>query len=134
MPQAGRVNEAGGGGAVEAADLVQKPAGVSWETAGSLFVAGTTAYAMVRAVSLGEGDTVVVSGAAGGVGSVAVQLARNAGATVIGLASEAGHPWLSSHGVIAVTYGDGVADRIGAPSRGPGGALPDTRGGYVQPA
>ena len=117
---------------VEAADLVHKPAGVSWDTAGSLFVAGTTAYAMVRAVSLGEGDTVVVSGAAGGVGSVAVQLARNAGATVIGLASEAGHPWLSSHGVIAVTYGDGVADRIGAASGGRVDAFLDTVGGYVE--
>ncbi len=87
---------------------------------------------MVRAVSLGEGDTVVVSGAAGGVGSVAVQLARNAGATVIGLASEAGHPWLSSHGVIAVTYGDGVADRIGAASGGRVDAFLDTVGGYVE--
>jgi NADPH:quinone reductase-like Zn-dependent oxidoreductase len=55
---------------------------------------------------------VVVSGAAGGVGSLAVQLARRAGATVIGLASEANHPWLSKHDVIAVAYGDGVADRI----------------------
>jgi NADPH:quinone reductase-like Zn-dependent oxidoreductase len=97
---------------VEEQNLTAKPAGLSWEVAGALFVAGATAYATVRAVALTEGDTVVVSGAAGGVGSIAVQLARRAGATVIGLASAAHHEWLTSHGVIPVTYGDGVADRI----------------------
>ncbi len=97
---------------VEAQHLTAKPAGVPWEVAGALFVAGATAYASVQAVSLTAGDTVVVSGAAGGVGSLAVQLARRTGATVIGLASEANHPWLAKHGVVAVTYGEGVADRI----------------------
>ena len=97
---------------VEGQHLTAKPAGVPWEVAGALFVAGATAYAAVRAVGLTEGDTVVVSGAAGGVGSLAVQLARRAGATVIGLASEAHHQWLAGHGVVPVTYGDGVADRI----------------------
>ena len=92
--------------------LTAKPADVPWEVAGALFVAGATAYAAVRAVNLTEGDTVVVSGAAGGVGSLAVQLARRAGATVIGLASEAHHEWLTGHGVIPVAYGDGAADRI----------------------
>jgi len=113
--------------------LVLKPPRVSWEAAGSLFVVGSTAYAMVRAVSVGQGDTVVVSGAAGGVGSNAVQLAASAGATVIGLASEANHPWLSSHGVIGVSYGDGVAGRIRAASGGRVDAFLDTvGGGYVQ--
>jgi NADPH:quinone reductase-like Zn-dependent oxidoreductase len=97
---------------VEEQHLTAKPAGVPWEVAGALFVAGATAYAAVRAVGLAEGDTVVVSGAAGGVGSLAVQLARRAGATVIGLASEAHHQWLAGHGVIPVAYGDGVAGRI----------------------
>ena len=97
---------------VEAQNLTAKPAGLPWEVAGALFVAGATAYAAVRAVTLTEGDTVVVSGAAGGVGSIAVQLARLAGATVVGLASEVHHDWLTGHGVIPVTYGDGVADRI----------------------
>jgi NADPH:quinone reductase-like Zn-dependent oxidoreductase len=117
----------------EEADLVPKPAGVSWEAAGSLYVAGGTAYAAVRAVAPGPGDTVVVSGAAGGVGSLAVQLAKNAGATVIGLASEAHHEWLSSHGVVPVTYGEGVADRIRAASGGTVDAFVDTYGGdYVE--
>ena len=97
---------------VEAQNLTAKPAGVPWEVAGALFVAGATAWAAVRAVSLTEGDTVVVAGATGGVGSLAVQLARRAGATVIGLASNAHFQWLAGHGVIPVAYGDGVADRI----------------------
>lgn len=97
---------------VEAADLTRRPADVSWEQAGSLYVAGTTAYAAVRAVAAGPGDTVVIAGAAGGVGSIAVQLARNTGASVIGLASEANHQWLAGHGAIPVSYGEGVADRI----------------------
>jgi len=97
---------------VEEQHLTPKPAGVPWEVAGALFVAGATAYAAVRAVNLTEGDTVVVSGAAGGVGSLAVQLARRADATVIGLASQANFGWLAGHGVIPVAYGDGVAHRI----------------------
>jgi NADPH:quinone reductase-like Zn-dependent oxidoreductase len=99
---------------VEAAHLVPKPAGVPWEVAGGLGVAGFTAWAAVRAVGARQGDTVVVAGAAGGVGSITVQLARRAGAMVIGLAGEANHGWLKSHGVIPVTYGGGVADRIRA--------------------
>ena len=69
---------------VPAENLTAKPASMPWDQAGALYVAGTTAYAAVRAVALAPGDTVAVSGAAGGVGSIAVQLARRAGATVIG--------------------------------------------------
>jgi NADPH:quinone reductase-like Zn-dependent oxidoreductase len=97
---------------VEERNLTAKPAGVPWEVAGALNVAGATAVAAVRAVAPTEGDAVVVSGAAGGVGSLAVQLARRAGATVIGLASPANHGWLAGHGVIPVAYGEGVAERI----------------------
>jgi NADPH:quinone reductase-like Zn-dependent oxidoreductase len=98
--------------AAEAEKLVPKPPEVSWEAAGALFVAGTTAYAAVRAVDLHPGDTVVVSAAAGGVGTLAVQLARQAGAKVIALASPPHHAWLAEHGALPVTYGDGVANRI----------------------
>jgi NADPH:quinone reductase-like Zn-dependent oxidoreductase len=97
---------------VDAGHATRKPAGVSWEVAGSLYVAGATAWAAVRAVGAAEGDTVVVAGAAGGVGVFTVQLATRAGATVIGLAGERNHDWLRAHGVVPVTYGDGVADRI----------------------
>jgi NADPH:quinone reductase-like Zn-dependent oxidoreductase len=75
----------------------------------------------------------VVSGAAGGVGSLAVQLAVKAGAKVIGLASKANHEWLAAHGVIPVAYGDGVADRITAAAGGRVDAFIDTfGGGYVE--
>jgi NADPH:quinone reductase-like Zn-dependent oxidoreductase len=118
---------------VESGNLVARPGNVSWEQAGALFVAGTTAYAAVRSVGLSAGDTVVVSGAAGGVGSIAVQLSRNAGAKVIGLASDANRKWLADHGVIPVTYGDGVEDRVRAASGGKVDAFIDTfGGGYVE--
>jgi NADPH:quinone reductase-like Zn-dependent oxidoreductase len=118
---------------VDSGNLVPRPGNVSWEQAGALFVAGTTAFAAVRSVALSPGDTVVVSGAVGGVGSIAVQLARNAGAKVIGLASDANHKWLSDHGIIPVTYGDGVEDRIRAASGGKVDAFIDTfGGGYVE--
>ncbi len=97
---------------VEAQNLTPKPRNVSWEVAGSLAIAGSTAYACVRAVSLKAGETVAVSGAAGGVGSIAVQLARRAGANVIGIAGPANHDWLAAHGVKPVAYGAGLADRL----------------------
>jgi NADPH:quinone reductase-like Zn-dependent oxidoreductase len=87
----------------------------------------------VHAVQPKQGETVVISGAAGGVGSLAVQLARRTGAAVIGLASESNHGWLKSHGVIPVAYGDGVADRIRAAAPGGVDAFIDTHGdGYVE--
>lgn len=113
---------------VGAASLVPKPASVPWEVAGALPVAGFTAWAAVRAVGVSAGDTLVVSGAAGGVGSIAVQLGKRAGATVIGLAGPANHDWLREHGVVPVTYGDGVADRIRAVSP-KADAFIDTQGG-----
>ncbi len=97
---------------VEPSNLVLKPSAVPWEVAGSLFVAGVTAYAAVRAVSVGKGDTLVVSAAAGGVGSIAVQLASMHGANVVGLAGEANRQWLEDHGVVPVTYGEGATARI----------------------
>ncbi|MGO8981975.1 MAG: NADP-dependent oxidoreductase [Streptosporangiaceae bacterium] len=117
----------------EQQNLTLRPAAVPWEVAGSLFVAGSTAYAAVRAVGASSGDTVVVAGATGGVGSIAVQLTRLAGATVVGLASEAGHDWLTGHGVIPVSYGEGAADRIREAAGGKIDAFIDAFGaGYVQ--
>jgi len=117
----------------EAANLTRKPAAMSWEQAGALHVVGATAWAAVRALDLTPADTVVVSGAAGGVGSLAVQLARRTGATVIGLASEANHEWLRAQGVLPVTYGDGVAERINAAAPNGVDAFLDTYGGgYVE--
>src|SRR6202000_77678 len=92
-----------------------------------------TAWAAIRAVDPRPGETLVVSGAAGGVGSLTVQLGRHTGATVIGLASESNHDWLRAHDVIPVTYGDGVAERIRvAAPEGRVDAFVDTFGdGYV---
>jgi NADPH:quinone reductase-like Zn-dependent oxidoreductase len=105
---------------------------VPWDVAGALFVAGTTAYAAAHAVGPGEDDTVVVSGAAGGVGTIAVQLVRLAGATVLGLASPPHHGWLRDHGVVPVEYGDGVEQRIRDAAEGRADAFIDTfGGGYV---
>ena len=97
---------------VDAQNLTRKPANVPWEVAGSLAIAGSTAYASVRAVALKQGDSVAVSGAAGGVGSITVQLARRAGAEVIGIAGQANHDWLTVHGIKPVTYGNGLANRL----------------------
>jgi NADPH:quinone reductase-like Zn-dependent oxidoreductase len=118
---------------VDDVDVVSRPQGLSWDVAGSLYVAGTTAYACVFAVDPGPTDTVVVSGAAGGVGSLAVQLARHRGATVIGLASERNHAWLKERGVVPVAYGEGVAERIREACGGDVDAFIDTFGdGYVE--
>ena len=118
---------------VEASEITPKPRNVSWEAAGSLFVAGTTAYATIRAVSLKRGDTLAVSGAAGGVGSIVVQLAVQEGAKVIGLASATHHQWLRDHNVIPVAYGEGVEERLRAATDNHIDAFIDTFGAdYVE--
>jgi NADPH:quinone reductase-like Zn-dependent oxidoreductase len=118
--------------AVPAGNLVPRDPAVPWQVGGALFVAGTTAHANVRAVGAGPGDTIVVAGAAGGVGSLTVQLLRHAGAAVIGLAGESNHAWLRDHGVVAVTYGDGVLDRIRAAAPKGVDAFVDNYGdGYI---
>jgi NADPH2:quinone reductase len=103
---------------VPAGQLIRKPAGLSWPVAGAMYVVAVTAYAAVRAVSAGPGDTVAVSAAAGGVGTVVVQLLKARGADVIGIASAANHAWLTAHGVTPVTYGDGLAGRLQAAAPG----------------
>ncbi|MFE3289206.1 NADP-dependent oxidoreductase [Rhodococcus sp. NPDC059234] len=118
---------------VPADQLTAKPSAVSWEVAGSLYVAGATAYGAVQAVRLAPGETVAIAGAAGGVGSIAVQLAQRAGATVLGIAGPSNDAWLADHGAIPVNYGDDLPARLRAAS--PSGridALLDFfGGGYV---
>jgi NADPH:quinone reductase-like Zn-dependent oxidoreductase len=92
--------------------VIPKPHGVPWEAAASLYVAGTTARACVDAVRVKRGDTVVVAGAAGGVGIFATQLAVLAGAAVVATASKENHAFLTSIGAIPVEYGKGLADCI----------------------
>ena len=95
------------------------PDGVDDRTASTLAIAGCTAAAALAVVNLRQGDTVLIGGAAGGVGVFTVQLARLAGARVIGTASPASSEYLRSLGAEPVTYGDGLADRVR--SLAPGG-------------
>ncbi|MFD7590436.1 NADP-dependent oxidoreductase [Kitasatospora sp. NPDC059811] len=99
---------------VDAAQLVAKPAGMPWEQAGSLSASGQTAHLALTLLAVGPGDTVLVHGASGGVGTVAVQLARAWGATVIGTASERNHDYLRDLGAIPVAYGEGLVERVRA--------------------
>jgi NADPH:quinone reductase-like Zn-dependent oxidoreductase len=97
---------------VPTTQLIRKPPELSWEAAGSLYVVGCTAYAAVRAVDPKEGETVAVSAAAGGVGTVVVQLLALRRSRVLGIASAANADWLRSHAAIPVPYGDGLAERL----------------------
>ncbi|MFG2110802.1 NADP-dependent oxidoreductase [Micromonospora chersina] len=97
---------------VGADQIVAKPPTMPWEAAGSLSAVGQTAYHALRTLRVGPGETVLVHAAAGGVGTVAVQLARAWGATVIGTASAGNHDYLRSIGAEPVAYGDGLADRV----------------------
>jgi NADPH:quinone reductase-like Zn-dependent oxidoreductase len=118
---------------VPAEHVVAKPAGLSWEVAGSLYVASMAGLASVRAVAVTAGDVVVVSASAGGVGSFAAQLARRTGAMVVGLAGEANHDWLRSRGIVPVRYGDRQSERVRAAAGGRVDAFIDTfGGGYVE--
>src|SRR3984957_11291564 len=100
--------------AVPTSQLIRKPPELSWEVAGSLYVVGCTAYAAVRAVAAKGGETVAVSAAAGGVGTVVVQLLGLRGAKVLGIASSVNADWLRSHGAVPIEYGDGLAERLQA--------------------
>jgi NADPH:quinone reductase-like Zn-dependent oxidoreductase len=95
--------------AVPAGQLIRKPAELSWPVAGSLYVVGCTAWAAVDAVDPRPGETVAVSAAAGGVGTVVVQLLAVRGARVLGIASAANADWLAGHGAVHVPYGEDLA-------------------------
>jgi len=94
--------------------IVRKPESMPWAVAGGLSGAGQTAHTALEELGVRRGDTFLVNGAAGGVGTVAIQIARERGATVIGTASEANHEYLRALGAIPVVYGEGLIDRIRA--------------------
>jgi NADPH2:quinone reductase len=98
--------------AVPVNQLIRKPAQLSWEVAGSLYVVGATAYAAVRSVLPQPGETVAVSAAAGGVGSLVVQLLALRKATVLGIAGPGNAEWLRAHGATPISHGDGLAERL----------------------
>lgn len=98
---------------IEAADTVPKPASMDWEVAGGIAAVGQTAYSALEQIGgVREGETLLVHAAAGGVGTIAVQIARTRGAAVIGTASERNHDYLRSLGAIPVAYGPGLVERV----------------------
>jgi NADPH:quinone reductase-like Zn-dependent oxidoreductase len=135
---------ADGGGYAEyalATTVAPKPAGLGWAEAAALPVAAETAIRVLNTLEVARGDTVLIHGAAGGVGTVAVQIALSRGAAVIGTASEANHDYLRALGAAPVVYGEGLVERVRAVAPGGidavfdaagRGALPDSielRGG-----
>jgi NADPH:quinone reductase-like Zn-dependent oxidoreductase len=124
--------------------VAAKPAGLDWESAAALPVAGETSQRVLDLLKLSSGETLLLHGGAGAVGSIAVQLAVARGATVVATASEANHGYLRDLGAIPVTYGDGLVDRVRAAApqgvdavfdAAGKGALPDSielRGGTTE--
>ncbi|NMO55360.1 NADP-dependent oxidoreductase [Actinoplanes sp. TBRC 11911] len=93
--------------------VARKPAALTFAQAGSLPLAGLTAWQALQAVAVGIGDVVLVHAASGGVGHLAVQLARTLGASrVIGTASIRNHDFLRSLGVEPVEYGPDLPSRL----------------------
>jgi NADPH:quinone reductase len=99
---------------VPATSVIPKPDALSFEQAAGLCATGVTAYHLLEATGVGLGDTVLVHGVSGGVGLTTAQLAIERGAKVIGTAATQRHDTLRDHGIIAVEYGDGLADRVRA--------------------
>ena len=94
--------------------VARKPEALDWDQAAGLPLAGLSAYQLLSRLGLAKGETVLVHAAAGGVGSLAVQIAKATGARVIGTASEANHDWLRELGAEPVTYGEGLPERVRA--------------------
>jgi enoyl reductase len=97
---------------VSTSDVVAKPANMPWPEAGALSASGQTASTALDRLRVGDGDTVLIHAAAGGVGSFAVQIAKARGAAVVGTASEKNHDYLRSLGATPVLYGNGLVQRI----------------------
>jgi NADPH:quinone reductase-like Zn-dependent oxidoreductase len=94
--------------------ITAKPAKVTWELAAALPVVAKTTYRCLALLGVAAGETLLIDGAAGGVGTVAVQVAVHRGISVIGTASPANHEYLRSLGATPVSYGEGLADRVRA--------------------
>jgi NADPH:quinone reductase len=103
---------------VPATALVPKPTALDWAQASGLLLTGVTAWHLLAVTDVHAGDTVLMHGAAGGVGTMAVQLAVARGATVVATASPARHEYLRGLGAVPVAYGDGLADRARAAAPG----------------
>ena len=114
---------------VPASSVIPKPSTLSFEEASGMMLTGVTAAHALAVVGVGAGETVLVHGAAGGVGLMAVQLAVVTGARVIGTASQSGHALLREFGAEPVTYGAGLEERVRALAPGGVDAAVDCAGG-----
>ncbi|MET9359118.1 NADP-dependent oxidoreductase [Streptomyces sp. NPDC006617] len=92
--------------------LARKPESWDWLHSACLPLNGLTAYQAIKRIGIGESDTVLIHGAAGGVGTLGVQIAVNRGARVIGTAGERNHDYLRDLGATPIAYGEGLADRL----------------------
>lgn len=99
---------------VPARFVFPKPKALDWMVAAGVLAVAGTAYDALESVGVKGGDTVLVHGAAGGVGSVVAQLAKERGATVIGTARQQNHDALRAYGAVPVEYGTGLIDRVRA--------------------
>ncbi|MET9736339.1 NADP-dependent oxidoreductase [Streptomyces sp. NPDC006458] len=117
--------------AVDAMAVARKPAALDWPRAAGLPLVGLTALRSLDRMDVGAGDTLLVHGASGGVGSLGVQLAVDRGARVIGTASERNHDFVRSLGAEPVAYGDGVVERVLAAAPGGVSAVADFVGGQL---
>lgn len=113
---------------VSATSILPKPEGLGWSEAGGLMLAATTAAHALHVAAVRHGETVLVHGASGGVGLMAVQLARALGAQVVATAAERNHSLLSELGAIPVVYGEGLAERVRAVAHARVSAAVDTAG------
>jgi enoyl reductase len=113
---------------VAASETVHKPARMPWAQAGALSSSGQTALRNWDALDMRPGETLLVHAAAGGVGSMLVQIARARGATAIGTASEPNHAYLRSFGVTPVAYGNGLVAGVRAVAAGNVDAALDAAG------
>jgi NADPH:quinone reductase-like Zn-dependent oxidoreductase len=114
---------------VPADQITAKPAGMPWEVAGGFSAGAQTAHIALSELGVHKGDTVLVHGAAGAVGTVAVQLAVEWGGTVIGTAREVNHDYLRALGAVPISYGDGLLDRVRAIAPNGVDAVLDAAGG-----
>lgn len=111
--------------------IARKPVSLGWDAAAGLPLAGLTAYQVLTRLHVSADDTVLVHGAAGGVGALGVQIARSLGARVIGTASPGNHDWLRDLGAEPVAYGEGLAQRVRAVAPGGVSVVADFVGGVV---
>lgn len=117
--------------AVAAAHVARKPATLAWEQAGALPLAGGVALRTLDLLEVGADDTVLIHAAAGGVGSLGVQIAKARGARVLGTASPTNHDFLRELGAEPLAYGEGLADRVRELAPGGVRAVADFVGGQL---